>query len=117
MVQLANAYLIFHIMEEVKRHLNVLAINKCTDTTKKDVLQAILKTEDLLFQWTLMLTSADTDHDTGLTVLERIPTLYITGFSFANSCLEMYKLEYKNQIQKSKVLWKKIQPPQNDDDQ
>ena len=69
---------------------------------------AVLKNEDLLFQWALV--TSNSDDEVGQKVLELICELYLTvrGFAFAKSCLELYKQTHKKSIQKSKALRKSI---------
>lgn len=112
-----NTYLIFHIIEEeIRRHLNVRSLSKLNEETKKCILDAVMASEDLLFQWTLMIESANADDSIGMAALKMIATLYLTvrGFAFATSCLELYKLQHKKQVQKSKALRKKVQTPNDD---
>lgn len=71
-------------------------------------MDAVLANEELLFQWTIV--SADVDDDIASEVLKRLGKLYLTvrGFAFASSCLEMYKMRHKQQLQKSKGLRRKV---------
>lgn len=91
-----------------KKYEEVSALKDLNETTKKKILEAVLKNDELLFEWTLITT--DADDSVGMEVLQRICELYLTvrGFAFANSCLEMYKQRSKKQVQKSKALRKKV---------
>lgn len=74
-----------------------------------------MKTEELLHQWAIVANG--TDDCITMTVLRKVCELYLTirGFSFAASCLELYKQRNKQQIQKSKALRKKLQDKENED--
>ena len=112
-----NTYLIFYIMEEeIRHHFKVKSISKLNEETKRSILDAMLANEDLLFQWSLMIEAAEADDSTGMAVLNRIATLYLTvrGFAFASTCMELYKQRHKKQIQKSKALRKKVQTPDDE---
>lgn len=97
-------YTVFSILEEeIRKHLKVSALKDLNETTKKKILEAVLKNDELLFEWTLITT--DADDSVGMEVLQRICELYLTVRGFA---LEMYKQRSKKQVQKSKALRKKV---------
>ena len=84
-----QAYDIFLIMEEEIRRMYALASNKqwCASTCS----EAILRNDDLCFQWCIV--AAAIEHDSSELLLQKIVDLYVTvrGFAFATSCLEMFK--------------------------
>ena len=84
-----QAYDIFLIMEEEIRRKYALASNKqwCASTCS----EAILRNDDLRFQWCIV--AAAIEHDSSELLLQKIVDLYVTvrGFAFATSCLEMFK--------------------------
>ena len=109
--------MVFYIMEEeIRKHLKVSSLKELTDTTKRNILDAVMKNEELLFQWTLV--TANADDEVGTEVLKRISELYLTvrGFAFASSCMEMYKQRNKKQLQKSKALRKKVATSSKEDE-
>ena len=60
-----NTYTVFTILEEeIRRHLKVSALNDLNEVTKKTILEATLKNEELLFRWTLITASADDSEQT-----------------------------------------------------
>ena len=63
-----------------------------------------MENEELRRQWDTVVT--DAVDSIKVEVLRRICELYLTiqGFSFAASCLELYKQWTKQQLQKSKKL-------------
>ena len=104
-----NTYIVFCVLEvEIRKHLNITAAKDLDNGTKETILKAVLKNEDLLFQWALV--TSNSDDEVGQKVLELICELYLTvrGFAFAKSCLELYKQTHKKSIQKSKALRKSI---------
>ena len=74
--------------EEIRSSLIASAAKSLDAETKKRLLDAVLKNEDLLFEWSIR-TSAVGD-DMGSIVIRKLAELYITirGFAFASSCLE-----------------------------
>lgn len=104
-----EAYSVFLLLEdEVRRHFKVTTVATLDETTKRSIMDAILTNEDLLFQWSLV--TAEADNSTSINLLERLGLLYLTvrGFSFATSCLELYKQRHKRQVQKSKALRREV---------
>lgn len=104
-----NTYLIFYLMEEViRKHLTVQAAKTLKETTRKEVLDAVLSNEDILFQWSLLTTAIG--DEVGGPLLNKIAELYFTvrGFHFASSILELFKQAHKKRTQKSKALRKKL---------
>lgn len=85
---------LFNIMEEMRRLFTPM--------------KALLKSNDIPFEWCLIAVEADDDIST--LVLEKIVDLYVTvrGFAFAKSCMEMYKQAKKKTIQKSRALRSKL---------
>ena len=96
-----QTYGLFVSMEELARQYF------CTSeraTAIKIIQDSILKSNDLLFQWSLI--SADSDDDVASTVLFEIVKLYTTirGFAFAKTCMEQYKQAKRKTTQKSRAL-------------
>ena len=75
---------------------------------KDRAIKALLKSDDLLFEWCLIAVEADDDIST--LVLEKIVELYVTvrGLTFAKSCMEMYKQAKKKTVHKSRALRSKL---------
>ena len=71
---------------------------------KDTAMKALLKSDDLLFEWYLIAVEADDDIST--LVLEKIVELYVTvrGIAFAKSCMGMYKHAKEKTVQKSRAL-------------
>ena len=75
---------------------------------KDTAMKALLKSDDLLFEWCLIAIEADDDIST--LILEKIVELYVTvrGIAFAKSCMEMYKHAKEKTVQKSRALHSKL---------
>ena len=104
-----TAYNLFYAIEEVVRqHLVVTAANTFTEGTREVILSAVMCSEDVLFQWCLL--TADADDANGKDLLQMIVKLYITirGFSFASSCVELFKKANKTTLQKGKGIRKEL---------
>lgn len=111
-----DTYAVFYVIEDIIRHhLRVSNLKQMNDTNRKTILEAIVKNEELLFQWALI--SASSDDKVGMSVLQRLCDRYLTvrGFAFASTCLELYKQRSKQQVQKSKALRKKLASQDNTD--
>ena len=95
-------YLFYAIEEEVRCHLVLDLASKLSEGSKDIITSAVMDSEDVLFQWSL--SGADRE------LLQLIVKLYITirGFSFANSCIELFKKAKKRTLQKGKGLCKEI---------
>ena len=101
-------FTLFSILEDkIRRHLK-LVLKSLNEEIKKIILQAIMKNEDLWFQWTLI--TANADAFIGMELLHHISELYLTlrGFAFASFCFELYKQCSKKPFKKSKSLCKKV---------
>ena len=94
-------YGLFTIMEEVTRQYFSTSERA---TTVKVIQDSLLKSNDLLFQWSLI--AAGSDDDVASIVLFEIFKLYITlrGYAFTKSCMEQYKQAKRKTIQKSRAL-------------
>lgn len=103
-----QTYSLFNIMEEEMRRLFTLGVQWPHEGVKDTAMKALLKSNDILFEWCLIAVEADDDIST--LVLEKIVELYVTvrGFAFAKSCMEMYKQAKKKTIQKSRALRSKL---------
>ena len=79
---------------------------------KKDqcttVVSAVLNNEDVLFHWCML--AAGTDDADATKLLKMMVELYVTirGFSFATSCVEIYKQSTKKTLQKGKGIRKEV---------
>ena len=66
-----NTYIVFCVLEvEIRKHLNISAAKDLDNGTKETILKAVLKNEDLLFQWALV--TSNSDDEVGQKVLELI---------------------------------------------
>ena len=99
-----QTYSIFIIMEEEVRRFYRLDVQWPHEGMKDTAVKALLKSDDLLFEWCLIAVEADDDKST--LVLGKIVELYVTvcGFAFTKSCMEMYKQAKKKTVQKSRAL-------------
>lgn len=100
-----EVYQLFVIMEEQLRQKLTTAHEEHLSTSKKtELVDDLLKNEDLLFQWCFCAT--DLAQDTAMVLLKQMVELYVTvrGFAFASSCLELYKQASKKQLSKKKAL-------------
>ena len=95
-------------MEDEMRRFFRLDVQRPHEGMKDTAMKALLKSDDLLFEWCLIAVEADDDIST--LVLEKIVELYVTvrGFAFAKSCMEMYKQVKKKTVQKSRALRSKL---------
>ena len=89
------------IMEEVTRQYFRTSERATTVNVIRD---SLLKSNDILFQWSLI--AAVSDGDVESTVLFEIIKLYVTirGYAFTKSCMELYKQAKRKNIQKSRAL-------------
>ncbi len=80
------------------------ALGEINESTKKTILDPLRSNEDLLSLWGML--TAHYGNDVPIEVLKQICELYVTvrGFSFATSCMELFKQQTKTQVQKSKGL-------------
>ncbi len=111
-----DMYLVFVIIEdEIRNYLHVKALGEINESTKKTILDALRSNEDLLSLWGML--TAHYGNDVPIEVLKQICELYVTvrGFSFATSCLELFKQQTKTQVQKSKGLRRKLQSTSSED--
>ena len=94
-------YGLFMIMEEVIRQYFSTSERATTVNVIRD---SLLKSNDILFQWSLI--AAVSDGDVESTVLFEIIKLYVTirGYAFTKSCMELYKQAKRKTIQKSRAL-------------
>ena len=100
-------YELFHAIEtEVRQHLTVSETKRVMD--KQGLLQAVLNNADVLFQWCLL--SSDHQDEVIHDLLKIMADLYITirGYSFATSCIEIYKQSMHKGLQRSKGLRKEL---------
>ena len=78
-------YELFYAIEtEVRQHLRVSEAKRVKD--KQGLLQAVLNNADVLFQWCLL----SSDHQDDV-IHELLKIMAIRGYSFATSCIEIYK--------------------------
>ena len=95
--------------EEISQKLKRVSASELKESTKAEILDSLLKNEDLLFQWCFIIRTT-VDNDSSPILLKQIVELYLTvrGFAFATSCLELYKQAHKKTLQKKKPLRKKL---------
>ena len=106
-----TVYAFFAIVEEITRRFfttHKFSQLQSQDNMKQKMLEHLLHHGDVLFQWCFLTTSVS-DSVASL-LLERIIQLYVTvrGFGFATSCLEMFKQNMKQSLQRKKALRKHI---------
>ena len=104
-----GTYMLFSAMEEeVRSHFHTNKVQEMTKGYKETIISAIMDNDDVLFHWCML--TADTEDEDANTLLRMLVDLWITirGFSFASSCLELYKREKKKGLQRSKALCKGI---------
>ena len=94
-------YGLFMIMEEVTRQYFSTSERATTVNVIRD---SLLKSNDILFQWSLI--AAVSDGYVESTVLFEIIKLYVTirGYAFTKSCMELYKQAKRKTIPKSRAL-------------
>lgn len=103
-----EAFTLFTIMEkEVRQVLSLRNASKQKEGCKSQLVNMLLKSEDVLFQWCILM--CDTDGD-ATPLLQMIVELFVTirGFSFTISCLELYKKAERKALQRSKGLRNEI---------
>ena len=103
------SYGLFYAMEEVIRgHFTRSEAHSLTDDSKLTLITTLEENEDILFQWCMLSTNLN-DGDASV-LLHKIAELYITirGFSFASSCVELYKKSSKKALQKGKGIRKEL---------
>ena len=103
-------YTLFVTIEEVVRRFLTLGTNNQQEGMRKAMTEAVLKSNDVLFQWCLI--AASSDDNTAALVLHEIVDLYVKvrGFAFASSCLELYKQEHQKTLQKRRALRSEVCP-------
>ena len=84
-------------------------IQNITPETKNKLLNSILHDEDVTFTWYNLMEEVEV-HEAD-TLLNMVVDLYITirGHWFAKTCVEKYKQDNKESIQKSKSLRKTVE--------
>lgn len=102
-----DKYTLFYLMEDVRKHLTVDTLHK-QQSGSKDIIDTVLKSEDISFQWSMLASTLG--HDVSQTLLNMIVKEYVTlrGFAFGASCLELYKQRTKKTLQKKKGIRKKL---------
>ena len=77
---------------------------------KKEMEAAVNEDAEVMFWWEVLCSTVNVDNDTAAVLLPLIVELYINlrGFAFTTRWLEIYKMEKKKNIQKSKGLRKKL---------
>lgn len=104
-----DTYTLFYLIEEdVRRHLTIDKLHKQQSGNKDIIIETVLKSEDISFQWSMLASTLD--YDLSKTLLDMIIKEYITlrGFAFGASCLELYKQKTKKTLQKKKGIRKKL---------
>lgn len=111
-----EAYQCFYAIEiAIRRHLRIEKTREMNKGFVDKVTTALLKDEDLLFNWCLavgLALGSNYDDDMADRCLKQIVKKWITirGFSFSNSLMEMYKQQSKTGTEKSKPLRSKLFP-------
>lgn len=104
-----TAYSLFYAMEEeVRSHLMPKSASSMGEGNREVIVSAVLSSEDVLFQWSML--SVDADDADGKELLQMIVKHYVTirGFSFANTCVELFKRDNNKILQKGKGLRKEL---------
>lgn len=96
------------VEEEIRRHLAINTVDKQQEGAKRELMDSVLRNEDILFQWCML--SSDMEDDVASALLKQIVELYVTirGFAFVSSCLELYKQKQKTTLQKKKALRREL---------
>ena len=104
-----NSFCFFLALESIVRHLLSIAYintnsNSQEDAIKRNIVEWCLKSNHVQLKWSVISKEID-DHETSITLLKEIITLWITirGFSLAASWLESYKKNSKREIKRVKV--------------
>ena len=106
-----TVYAFFVIVEEIIRRfftMRQIGELQSQDNMKEKMLEYLLHNGDVLFQWSFLITSVSDSLASLTLLLERIFRLYVTvcGFGFATSCVEMFKQNTKQSLQRKKALRK-----------
>ncbi len=104
-----STYMLFAIMEEqIRRYFTTRAITQLRGDTKDQIHSALMNDDDILFQWSLL--TAMVDDSVASKLLSKITQLYISvrGFAFVKSCVEMYKQNTKQTLQRKKSLRREL---------
>ena len=104
-------YSFFFVLEEiVRQHLSMETLDKQDPGARQKLIDTVLHTEDIQFQWSIITADVDSDIHVAQELSTRLINLYLTvrGFAYASSCLEFYKHEHKKTLQKKKALRKKL---------
>ena len=102
-----DVFSFFLSMEEEIRHF--FTLNNPKGTERKEVIGAVVTNEDVLFEWCML--TVELDDNVAQKLRDMIVELYVTirGFSFSNSCMELYKQSKKKAIQKTKGTRSKLE--------
>lgn len=97
----------------LRKYLKVSTAHKLDENFKSKVTKLIIDDDDVQFYWVVAAT--EIDEETSERLLNKLIEKWIVvlGFSFANSILEMYKVETKKGTQKSKGLRHTLADKQN----
>ena len=104
-----EAYTLFYAMEEeIRQVLTLGAVSKQSEGSTTKIINRIMQSEDVLFQWCIR--SPECDDAVSKAVLKKVVELYVTirGFAFASSCLELYKQSKRKALQRSKGIRKEL---------
>ena len=99
-------YMLMATMEtEVRQHL---PRGLATENLKEKIMENVLKNEDIMFYWALLL--ANWDEEAGHALLPMIADLWVTmrGFSYVSAWMEQHKKISKKNIQISKGIRKRL---------
>ena len=99
-----DMYTLFYLIEEdVHRHLTLNKLHKQQSGNKDIIIETVLKSEDISFQWSILASTLD--HDLSKALLDMIIKEYKTLHRFAvrASYLELYKQKTKKTLQKETI--------------
>jgi len=100
-----EVYQLFYIMEiQMKSKLSRGTDGVSVGSRRADIIEDLLKNEDLLFQWCFCTSDLPSEYDTVL--LRLLVELFMTvhGHGYTTSSLELYKQETKKTLSKKKAL-------------
>ena len=100
-----EVYQLFHILEiEMKKKLSRGTGGLSAGSRRADIIDDLLKNEDLSFQWCFCTYDLPTELD--ITLLRLLIELFLTVHShgYTTSSLELYKQQTKKTLSKKKAL-------------
>ena len=104
-----STYTLFAIAEEeIRRYFTTRKPSQLQESNKKEIIMHPFNHGDILFQWCLL--TASTQDSAASLLLRKLIELYVTvrGYAFVTSCVEMFKQETNQSLQRKKALRKQI---------